>query len=971
MTDYADLRVHSYYSYRDGVCDIETLVASAVALGRTAMALTDHNHAAGFVEFQETADRLGLANPIFGAEMAVFWDEDSVLTETELGWARHSSGAEARRLASAKNNLARTYNLELLAINESGLQNLFKILTWAGTIGYDQSGAAEESRLREEILLENAQGIAVLSGGVSGKLSRLLALGRDAEAAKWASDLHSATNGQFYVELSAQAWAETDRNRLIPFAKKHNLPLLAVGDVYYIEPGQAKARDLLWAIADNVKLDAPNRRRPIGNTACPQPLEVLQKIFAAVPEALTNAANLADSCRVRLPKANLLLPEVALPPEFGGSAARYLRSLAQTNLEQRYDAPLPAKMVERLNYELGVIERAGFAPYILIVADIVRHAKEKAILCAPRGSSAGSLVCYALNITPLNPLDYDLLFERFLNEERLAPPDIDLDIADESRPHLLDYVVRKYGAQNVAHISTQNFEGAKSALRDAGKALGTDPMLVNRLVNSVPIEFQKTWSLTRCINEDKEFSSLYQKNPTARELIDHALLIEGTGRNSGTHAAGVVITPQPTAEYVPLLRTEGLAQPQKARAEGFLTPDTMTQWDMEGVEKRGLLKIDLLGLTAWTAIGNALKYIKSEQNIELDIWHLAHDDPKTFDMLCAGHTLGVFQLEKPGMKQFTLDFQPRSVANLAFLISAYRPGPMQFLPKIIAVRSGKEPLQTPIPDLEPLLAETYGAPVYQETMLKIAREVAGYTLGEADVLRKAIGKKDARLLAESEAKFLKGASAKGLSATEAQAVWQMFPPFAYYGFNQAHAIIYGYLSYITAYLKVHYPVEFFAALLSVAGGDTESITKVAKECRRLGIPLFAPDVNRSDSRLAIDRLPDGGRALRLGLESIKGLGPTGVEAIMNARREAGEFTGLAEFIKRVPGRAVNSRALTALIKVGAFPFGKRSQLEAVLAEAQKAAKAKTFSEPLLPDLAEYPLTTLHENEVALLGFELS
>ena len=620
-----------------------------------------------------------------------------------------------------------------------------------------------------------------------------------------------------------------------------------------------------------------------------------------------------------------------------------------------------------------MIERAGFARYILIVADIVRQAHEMKILCAPRGSSAGSLVCFACGITPLNPLDYGLLFERFLNEARLAPPDIDLDIADEARPRLLDYVVRRYGAENVAHIVTHNFEGAKSALRDAGKALGSDPFLVNRLVGLVPIEFQKPYSLSRTLAEEAETARLYKKDPAVRELIDQAMLIEGSGRNTGTHAAGVVITPRPIAEYVPLVRTEGLGQQQRsALADDAAHNITiMTQWNMEDVEKRGLLKIDLLGLTAWSTIGHALAFIRQQQGLELDVWTLPTDDAPTFQSLSQGYTLGVFQLEKQGMTEFTVGMKPQSVADLALMIAAYRPGPMPFLGKLLAVRQGREPLKTPHPLLDPIMAETYGVPVYQETMLKIAQEVAGYTLGEADVLRKAIGKKNQKELVAQQLKFSQGAHERGLDKAQVEAVWEMFPPFAFYGFNQAHAIIYGYLTYITAYLKIHYPLEYLGALLTVAGGDTEGIVKAVSECRRLGVPLLGPDVNRSTGRLSIDQLPDGTAALRFGLGTIKGLGPAGLESLEVARQSGGPFTSLADFVRRVPGRAINAKTLAALTRVGAFPFGNRATMEAAIPAAQKAAKAKTFAEPVIEEQPEYPLETLLSHEYDLLGVHLT
>jgi DNA polymerase III subunit alpha len=970
---FADLHVHSHYSFRDGVSNVEELVQAAVELGRPAMALTDHGHAGGFVELQEAADRLGLANPIFGVDIPLDWPEEGPFQEASGEWANESCGAEALRLASG-GKTGRCHNLVLLARDETGLQNLFKLLTWAGTTGYDENNG--EPRLRPEVLFEHSTGLVALSGGPGGQISRLLASGQEEEAAKIARRYREAFGSDFYLEVLAQssAVAQADCSRLVAFARQHDLLLVTTSDVHYVKSEQAPARDLLWAIADNVRLNDPKRRRPVGDEARPRTLAELERHFAEIPEALINAARIADRCLVRLPKNDLIIPDFILPAGFS-SAGGYLEQICRENLTRRYGSPLPAAMEQRLTTELGVIERAGFARYILIVADIVAEAHRQEILCAPRGSSAGSLVCFACGITPLNPLDYGLLFERFLNEARLAPPDIDLDIADEARPRLLEYVVQKYGAANVAHIITHSFTGAKSALRDTGKALGTDPFLVNRLVSLVPIEFQKPYTLTRTLAEEPETARIYQKDPAAKQLIDHARLIEGTGRNSGTHAAGVIITPRPVDEYVPLIRTEGLAQQQRkdenseANSPVYIT--VMSQWNMEDVEKRGLLKIDLLGLTAWSTIGHALAFIKQQRSLDLDVWALPPDDMPTYQTLSQGYTIGVFQLENQGMTNFTVGMKPQSIADLALMIAAYRPGPMPFLSKLLAVRHGREPLKMPHPLLDPIMAETYGVPIYQETMLKIAQEVAGYSLGEADVLRKAIGKKNQKELVAQEQKFTAGAQARGLTAKEIATIWEMFPPFAFYGFNQAHAIIYGYLTYITAYLKIHYPLEYLAALLTVAGGDTQAIVKAVTECRRLNIPLLGPDVNHSHARLSIDKLPDGRAALRFGLATVKGLGPAGLEAIQVARRTGGPFTGLADFVRRVPGRAINARTLTALARVGAFPFGKRAEIEAAIPAAQKAAKAKNFVEPEITPQPEYALETVLAYEYELLGVHLT
>ena len=983
---FADLKLHSYYSYRDGLGSVEEQVARAVELGRTAIALTDHATGAGFMELQEAANTAGI-KPIFGVDMPLFWP-DAVKPVEKIGaWAQESCGSAAERLATNAKT-GHCSNLTLLAVDQTGLQNLFALLTWAGTVGYDLNDG-DGPRLHEDVLLAHTEGLAVLSGGAGGLLSQLLEAGREDEAVK-ITQLYRETFGpNFVLEVNAGSSpaALAERTRITRFARDHDLPLLATNDVHYLKPEQAQGRDLLWAIADNVRLNDPHRRKPIGDHQRPLSLAELTKFFNETPDALVNAALLAQRCEAKLPKSGLIIPDFAVPAAYQSenseqAVSQYLADLARQNLQVRYGPNLPQEMETRLTYELGVIQQAGFSQYILIVADLVRQAKQLGILCAPRGSSAGSLVCFAVGITPLNPLDYGLLFERFLNPNRIAPPDIDLDIADEARPRLLDYVVRHYGAANVALIATHSLEGAKSALRDAGKALGTDPFLVNRLSGLVPIEFQRPWTLARTVEEEPETARLYKNDAAAKALLDAALSVEGTGRNVGTHAAGVVITPRPAAEYVPLLRTQGIGQEYRARLQsaagaggeensGYLAPLAMTQWDMEGVEKRGLLKMDLLGLTAWSTIGHTLNFIRGRTGHDLDVWALPTDDAATYRTIAQGYTLGIFQLEKQGMTEFAMSMKPQNIPDLALLIAAYRPGPMPFLGQIMAVRNGYQTLKAPHPLVVPILAESYGAPVYQETMLKLARDIAGFSLGEADMLRKAIGKKNERELVGLRARFMDGAVAHNLTLAQAGEVWEMFPPFAFYGFNQAHAIIYGYVTYITAYLKVNYPLEYLGALLMVAGGDSEGVAKAASECRRLNVPLLGPDVNHSAAKLSLDKLTDGTPALRLGLAMVKGLGPAGVDAVLAARRAGGAFVGLADFIKRVPGRAVNARTLAALAKVGAFPFAGRAQLEAAIPVAQKAAKAKVFQEPLLEDRPEPPLTQKLADEYQLLGIHLT
>lgn len=989
--NFADLTVHSTYSYRDGISSIEAQVERAVQLGRSAMALTDHATGAGFIELQTAAHQYGLPNPIFGVDMPMFWPEDVAgLSEVGFGLGE-TCGAEAERFATNAKTTP-CHSLTLLPQNQTGLQNLFALLTWAATDGYDLTNEFGP-RLAETKLLAQSSGLVLLCGGFDNIISQLLHAGRENDAIKIAKQYREAFGFNFYLKIDAgeSKAALENRKKLIAFAHAHDLSLVATTDVHYLEPEQATARDLLWAIADNVRSSDEKRRRPHGTINRPLPFEEIEKIFAETPDAIANTAKIAESCEARLPENSLIIPDFPVPAEFqsGDSlvspAGRYLAATSRENLQKRYGENLSAELNQRLEYELGVIERSGFSQYILIVADIVREAKKLNILCAPRGSSAGSLVCYAMGITPLNPLDYGLLFERFLNEARIAPPDIDLDIADEARPRLLDYVVRRYGITNVTHIATHSLEGAKSALRDAGKALGSDVMLTNRLSALIPIEFQRPWTLARTAAEEPEMARLYKNDAAAHTLLDAALSIEGTGRNSGTHAAGVVITPKPTAEYVPLMRTQGLGQEHRvnlelaenlggAESNTLLAPIVMTQWDMEGVEKRGLLKMDLLGLTAWSTIGHCLDFIKERTQQSLDVWTLPTNDEATYRAIAQGNTIGIFQLEKQGMTEFAIAMKPQSIQDLAFLIAAYRPGPMPFIGQIVAVRNGYQALKVPHPLVEPILAETYGAPVYQETMLKLARELAGYSLGEADALRKAIGKKNERELVAQRARFMAGAETRGLTETQAAEVWEMFPPFAFYGFNQAHAIVYGYVTYITAYLKTNYPLEYLGGLLMVAGGDSEAVAKAAAECRRFNIPLLGPDINHSAAKISLDTLPDGTPALRLGLAMVKGLGPAGLEAIMAARRENGPFTSLTDFIRRVPGRSVNARTLAALAKVGAFPFGNRAQVEAAIPAAQKAAKAKTktLDESLeMPDVPENSLPQLLADEYQLIGIHLT
>ena len=991
---------------------IEVQAARAAQLGRSHIALTDHNTGAGLMDVQQAAKANGLA-PIFGVRLSVaspliYRDvvrADAAALAAEKSWAGADCGRVAESLAYAtKLDPAApfAYDITLLAQDDSGLRNLFDLLTALGTSNSDL--------LPQSDLLRHADGLFALVGGINSPFVRLTDPAFEPQPAlSLVEDLRDVFGQRFYLDLpgNLSPQAATARERLVAFGTAHSLPFVATMDVHYLAEDEAAARDLLWAVNDGLRVDAKDRRRPASADAFPlshaDMLAHFEKLGLPDDEyhGVTNAGRIAAACTARIPSGTLIMPErlgelTSAKPPIGTETVRslpqagqrhrggkeedngYLADVCRNNLTAKY-GELSEAMRARLNTELEIITSTGFARYMLIVADIVQAARDLNILAAPRGSVAGSLVAYALGITPLNPLDYGLLFERFLNPARIAPPDIDLDIADDDRPRLLDWVVRTYGRERVAHISTHSVQGSRSALKDAAKAIGSDDALADRLSRAVPIEFQKPLSLSRCIVEAPEFRSLYENNPAARAIVDSALKIEGTGRNIGTHAAGIVITPQPVATYAPLIKTQGLAQQQRGSDEAGLIP-VMTQWDLNGVEARGLLKIDLLGLTAWSTVAYSTALIAARTGHKPDVWRLPTDDPDTYATVARGETMGIFQLEGMGITEFAVGMHPHSVADLAFLSAAYRPGPMPFISRILAVRNGREPLTAPHPDLLPILAESYGAPVYQETMLKIAREVAGYSFGEADVLRKAIGKKDAHLLAENERAFTRGALAHGLSPQQAAQVWQMFPPFAYYGFNQGHAIVYGYVMYITAYLKTHYPLEYLCAMCVVAEGSSEDLNKAIGEARRLRLPLVGPDVNRSERGFVIDER-ENPPAIRFGLTAIKGLGRAAADVILAARAGVGvysesqsrvgvepdildpvrlhdgdsgamvstpPFSGMHNFLVRLglaaaalESRTLTAKTLTSLIRVGALPevWGSRATLETALPALQTQAQA--------------------------------
>jgi DNA polymerase-3 subunit alpha len=885
--NFVHLHVHSHYSLLDGLPKIPELVKRAKDLGQPALALTDHGSMYGIVEFYKACKREGV-KPILGVEAYL---------------------ASASRLDKKSGIDDRPYHLVLLAENVEGYKNLLRLVTRANLEGFYY-----RSRIDKELLREHRGGIIALTACLQGEIPKA-ALSGDLERTKNILREYQEIFGESNVYLEVQDHPEIAEqiqlNKIfVQLSRETGVPLVATKDVHYIKSEDKKAQDLLVCIQTGRIRTDTNRMTMMGYDCSMASSEQMAEAFRDIPGAVENTLKIAERCNVKLELGKNILPNFEVPN--GKSEADHLRELCEAGLSERY--PNAGEEIKsRLDFELSVINKMGFESYFLIVADFVNYAKNLGIAVGPgRGSAAGSVVSYVLKITDLDPLRYGLLFERFLNPDRISMPDIDMDFADTRRGEVIDYVRKKYGEDRVAGIITFGTMAARAAVRDVGRVLGWPYGEVDKIAKLIPPPIQgRHIPLEKSIKDNKELATVYA-DPRARELLDFAIKLEGTVRHASQHACAVVIGNEALTEYTPLQRGQN----------GDV--EVVTQYSMKPIEDIGLLKMDFLGLANLTIIQDALEIIEAVYGIKIDIEKIPLDDKKTFELLGAAETTGVFQLESDGMKRYIRELKPTELEDIIAMVALYRPGPIQFIESFIRRKHGKEQIVYEHPFMEGALKNTYGIPVYQEQVMQISKDLALFTGGEADTLRKAMGKKIAALMAEMRIKFIEGAIKNGVKREIAEAIFAKLEDFAAYGFNKSHAACYALIAYRTAYLKAHYANCFMAALLNSDLANLDRITIEVEECRRMGLEVLPPDVNESFARFAV--VP-GTNKIRFGLSAIKNLGDDISELIIAERKNGVRYRDLGDFASRVRSKNFNKKSLEALIQSGALDsFGERGAL---------------------------------------------
>ncbi|MDQ0110936.1 DNA polymerase III subunit alpha [Paenibacillus harenae] len=895
------LHVHSEYSLLDGAARIRDLVARAAELGMKALALTDHGVMYGAIPFYRACRAQGI-KPIIGCEL-------------------YFTAGHRQDKGTRKENP--NYHLIVLAKNETGYRNLMKLSSIAHLEGFHY-----KPRVDLESLRAHAEGLVCLSSCLHGEISQHLLYDRPEEAKAAALRYRDIFGEDFYLELQDHGMLEQKKvaAAMIALSKETGIKLVATNDVHYLRPEDAEVQDVLLCIGTGKTVEDTDRMRMLTNQLYMKSAEEMETLYRHVPQAIAHTLEIADKCSLELTLGRAPLP-VFRPVPAGMSSSAYLAALCSDGLQARYaglpewanDEEYRSNVERRLAYELSVIENMGFSDYFLIVWDFIRFSHERGIRTGPgRGSSAGSLVAYTLRITDVDPIKYKLLFERFLNPERITMPDIDIDFNDERRDEVIAYVAAKYGEEHVAQIITFGTMAAKAAVRDVGRAMNVSLHEVDRAAKLIPNQLGIT--LEEALRTSTELQEACARQPKTDALLKMAMKVEGMPRHASTHAAGVVISREPLTHYAPL--QEGSEQ------------IPLTQYSMEHLEAIGLLKMDFLGLRTLSILERTLVWIKEQHGKEIDFRNVSDSDELTYAMLGKGDTTGIFQLESTGMRRVLRELKPSEFEDIVSVLALYRPGPMEFIPKYIQGKHGLARVEYPHPSLEPILADTYGIIVYQEQIMQIASLMAGFSLGEADLLRRAVSKKKREVLDEERAHFVKGSLSQGYSESEANLVYDMIVRFADYGFPRAHAAAYGVLAFQTAWLKAHYPVPFMASMLASVTGNQWKTAEYVDECRRMGIEVMPPDVNES----GVSFTPVG-QSVRFGLASIKNVGTQAIEALSKVREER-PFDSLLDLCRRVDLRVVNKRVLESLIQSGACDSlpGHRSQQLSALEETVEAAQ---------------------------------
>ncbi len=945
MGEFAHLHVHTNYSLLDGACEIERLAKRLTELGMKSVAITDHGVMYGVIDFYKIMLSYGI-KPIIGCEVYM------------------AARTMQDRQPGIDDDL---YHLVLLAKNNEGYKNLMKLVSVGFTDGFYY-----KPRIDMSVLKKYSDGLIALSACLAGKIPTLLLKGNYDQAKKTAEDFKEIFGqDNFYLEVQDHGILDQRKiiNDLIRLSKETEIPIVATNDVHYINKDDATVQDALLCIQTGKTLDDENRMRFQTSEFYLKSSEEMERLFSYIPDAVKNTTMIAEKCNVKLDFNTIHLPSFEVPE--GVTQDEFLEKLCYEGAAERY-SEITDKIKQRLDYELDTIKKMGYSSYFLIVWDFINYARKNQIMVGPgRGSAAGSLVAYCLHITNIDPLKYNLLFERFLNPERVSMPDIDVDFCYERRQEVIDYVVRKYGQDRVAQIVTFGTMAARAAIRDVGRVMGYPYGEVDMIAKMIPQEIGMT--IENALTISPELKKMYDENERIKRLLDVAKALEGFPRHASTHAAGVVISKNPIVEHVPLHKIGD--------------SNVATQYTMTALEELGLLKMDFLGLRTLTVIRDTINIIRHTKGKEINLDKLSLDDKEVYEMLGQGNTAGVFQLESSGMRNLLTELKPESFQDVAAIIGLYRPGPLGSgaADDFIKSKNGQKSINYLHPALKPILDETYGIILYQEQAMQIAQELAGFSLAQADILRKAMGKKKQDVMAAQRESFVEGCIKNGIDKITAGKIFDEISYFAGYGFNKAHTAAYAVIAYQTAYLKAHFPVEFMAALLTSVIDNTDKVAYYINECRRMNIEVLPPDINESYESFTV--VSD---KIRFGLTAVKNVGQSVAKSIINARKDKGRFTSFTDFIEKVCGE-LNKKALESLIKSGAFSSlgAKRSQLiriyEDTLVRIQKQQKENVKNQisifemlddvpafqEVLPDIPEYPKAELLAMEKEMLGIYLS
>lgn len=964
MSKFVHLHVHTQYSMLDGLCKIDKLVEKAKEYKQPAIAMTDHGNMYGAINFFNTCK----------------YNDLKAIIGCEFYMAKKSRKDKQIKMGADQ------FHLTALAKTFKGYQNLMKLVSLANTEGFSY-----KPRIDLEILNQHREGIIILSGCMSSLTSRLLLEDKDEQALKLFSQFKDMFGKDYYVELQSHPTIKIEpglNKKLVNVARQLDLPLVATNDVHYVEADDAEAQDALLCVQTRKLISDEKRMKMIDNPDFYfKSSQEMADLFADYPQAIKNTLEIAEKCDVQIPTGKMIFPKY--PLDKGETEETQLRKMTLAGLKKKY-GKLGKEHLERLDYELGIIHEKGYDTYFLITQDFVNWAKDNGIGVGPgRGSAAGSIVSYGLNITTLDPLAHKLPFERFLNPQRPTPPDIDIDFADDRRDEVIGYAAKTYGEDHVAHVITFGKMEARVAIRDIGRVLGMPYEEPDKIAKLIPNNPPKKTSLDEAIKTVPELAEYY-KQPKFKKLIDLAKKVEGTIRHSSMHAAAVIIADQALPNYTPIQ--------VDSKSGNFITQYDMYNLDLNVTDDAiGLLKFDFLGLRNLSTIQTALNFIKEYQKIDLDINTIPTDDSKTYEMISQGDTTGVFQLESAGMRRVARTLKPTQFSDITAMLALYRPGPMELIPSFIEGKHNPESVVYLDPSLKPIFEETYGIMVYQEQVMQVFSTMAGYSLGEADMIRRAMGKKKIKILKKNKERFIKESIKRGYDKKVPEKVWEYILAFANYGFNKSHAAAYALISYQTAYLKANFPVEYMAAMLSVEANShsmnrEEKVAIAVEDSKKMKIKVLPPDINLSGLHFSIEKNSESldKKAIRFSLTAIKNVGGAAIENILETRKNVKEFTSFTQFLHETDGRKVNKKVLESLIKVGAMDsFGTRASmlenLENIRAQVAafqsdvegqdnlfaKVSSSATAMQDNFPALAEYPKQELLSFEKELLGMYLT